>query len=659
MFSKLNFRNDSNIIYWTIISIVVLLGIYIRFKGLGKWPLALDEYYIIKSSENILQYGLPQFPNGGYYVRGVLMQYLIAPLLPLGVKAEFAGRIFPLISNIIAIPALYLIAKRVGNKLIATIAVIIFSLSIWEIEFARFARMYAPFQSLFLWYVYFALLDFENKNFQNFKWMLTLSAISIFVYEGSIFLVLLNFVPFVLLRKFNSKYFILSVFVFTLSVFFNQFNFRTLNSAPILPIEALNNSTVELFSSPIKIPKVLLLYSFNEEFFMFLTPLIILTTIFLTWLLIKNLNNKNFYSIFSLIFLSLCALFNQFGLFILSTLLFLFWNFLNDDFTTRKNLVFLTLIFSINLLYWFIFGITTTKWYVLFNDFSSYSLGGVTKRLLVGFFSYPDNYISLLTYIKTLPILTIFSFIFLIGFFIFLFFKPNNQKKFKFLSGVLIFMSIMATIPTLLYDETRYTFFLVPILLVLVLYSVHNLFGRIIIKTKILNLSFSFLVLVTFLISADFNLYHLKNIDKSDVNYRMIYNNNYKKHLYRRWDIKTPIEFVKKSLKKEDLIIINENSLEYYLPRVDYFNVDYMHEAFVALSVERGKKERWSASKLIYKNENLENLIINRKTTIWYLVFPENWLINSGFYDKYNEYLVYEGIDGLIKVFKFPQKISN
>jgi hypothetical protein len=134
----------------------------------------------------------------------------------------------------------------------------------------------------------------------------------------------------------------------------------------------------------------------------------------------------------------------------------------------------------------------------------------------------------------------------------------------------------------------------------------------------------------------------------------MIYkSNDYKKHLYRRWDIKTPTEYVKRHSEKEDIIMINENSMKYYLPHVDYFNFNYRHRAFVALSVERGTRETWSGAKLIYTNEALINLIENRKTTIWYLVYPEHWL--RDFYNIYENNLVYQGIDGMIKVFRFPK----
>ena len=261
------------------------------------------------------------------------MQYMITPLLLLGVKPEFAGRIIPLLSNLIAILPLYLITKRVSsNKLVAALAVVIFSFSIWEIEFARFARMYASFQAIFLWYIYFAIKDLEEKKFSHFKWLLFLSALSVFIYEGSIFLVLLNFLPFVLYRKINFKYLIGSILIFALSVFFDRFNLRSLNTAPIFPPDILNNISNQTFHSPIKLPQVLLPYSFTSGYFVLLTPAIIGITILLMWLIIKNLTSKNFYSVFSVIFLGVCAALNQFGLFLLAFLLFVFWHFVNSNF---------------------------------------------------------------------------------------------------------------------------------------------------------------------------------------------------------------------------------------------------------------------------------------------------------------------------------------
>ena len=547
-----NIKKDSALLYWIIISLSLIIGIYIRLKGLGTWPLALDEYYIVQSAENILRFDLPKFISGGYYDRGILMQYMIATLLSFGVKPEFAGRILPLLSNLIAIPALYLIAKKLGNQLMAVVAVVIFSFSIWEIEFARFARMYAPFQTIFLWYIYFVLKDLEHKKFSNFRWILILSSLSIFVYEGCIFIALLNFVPFIIYKKINYKYFIGCVLVFVLAIFMNEFNFRTLNSAPRFPAEYLTNIGHKGSIFPTKVPHVLLPYSFESGLFLFLTPVVIIVTIFFVWLIVKDLSIKNFYSIMSVIFLGTCAVLNQFGLFILMFLIFVFWHFVDSKFINKKNIIFLGLIFIINLIYWYVYGILSNEWFVLFDNFSSYRFWGITKRLFVAFFNFPDNFYSIVLYLKTLPVLTVFAGITLSIYFTYLLFNKDKNENTKFLSGVIIFMGLTATIPVLLYEETRYTFFLVPLLFIVVLYSVYFISGKLFTKQLFVNISFVSITLIVFILSRDFNYYHLINIDHQDVNYRMIYsNNNYKRHLYRRWDIITPIDYVKKNLGEE------------------------------------------------------------------------------------------------------------
>ena len=48
----LNNTNKTRIFY-TGLFVVVAIGIWLRLKGLGKWPLAVDEYYIVKSIEKL------------------------------------------------------------------------------------------------------------------------------------------------------------------------------------------------------------------------------------------------------------------------------------------------------------------------------------------------------------------------------------------------------------------------------------------------------------------------------------------------------------------------------------------------------------------------------------------------------------------------------
>ncbi len=54
---KSNIKNkyDRTFFYQALFVVILGIGIYARFKGLGKWPLAVDEYYIAKSVNNILE----------------------------------------------------------------------------------------------------------------------------------------------------------------------------------------------------------------------------------------------------------------------------------------------------------------------------------------------------------------------------------------------------------------------------------------------------------------------------------------------------------------------------------------------------------------------------------------------------------------------------
>ena len=60
-----------------VILIIVFTGILVRLVGLGTHPFSIDEYYLFKSINLIIEKGLPEFLCGGYYVRGILLQYIL------------------------------------------------------------------------------------------------------------------------------------------------------------------------------------------------------------------------------------------------------------------------------------------------------------------------------------------------------------------------------------------------------------------------------------------------------------------------------------------------------------------------------------------------------------------------------------------------------
>jgi hypothetical protein len=173
----------------------VAAGVLARFWGLGKWPLAIDEYYFARSVQNVLHFGIPQFPCGGLYVRGLLLQYATAGLQWAGLSAELAPRLIAAVSSLVALPAVYRIGRRLGGPETGLLAVAVLGLSVWEIEIGRFGRMYAPFQALFAWYVVFFLEYVIDRKGRALAPLLILSVLGLAVWEGGVFLVLTNFLP--------------------------------------------------------------------------------------------------------------------------------------------------------------------------------------------------------------------------------------------------------------------------------------------------------------------------------------------------------------------------------------------------------------------------------------------------------------------------------
>ena len=374
----LNSMQNDNIfknkyLYFSILTIAVLAGFYFRLKGLGKWPFALDEYYIIRSVQNILKHGLPQFDAGGYYSRGLIYQYMIVPLLLIGIKAEFAARIIPILANLIAIPPLYLLSKKLSGKTIAFTLVIIFSFSLWEIEFSRFARMYTLFQTVFVWYLYFLYKYLFEDNRKMINWLLGLSFISIFIYEASIFLVVLNFIVFLWnydkknfeiklsLLKDNILYLLISLLIFVIAYFYLSFDFRTLHTTNLLPPELsayFNNLPKE---TKFRLP-VVLLFTATTSLLGYL--FIVLTVIPGFWVGLKVARGREFdlYAKLSLVFLLFLTLLNLYGLLIIFTIFFLLMDWLKVPEIKSKDSLFVFLIIITSFLLQNIFAVFNHEW---------------------------------------------------------------------------------------------------------------------------------------------------------------------------------------------------------------------------------------------------------------------------------------------------------
>jgi hypothetical protein len=255
-------------VLWLIaVAAAVVAGIYFRFLGIGTWPFAYDEYYIFQATQFVRDSGLPAFPCGGYYARGLLLQYLAAPFLSLDLPPEGVIRSITVLSNLLLLPAVYLLGNRIGgtrlaagNRIggtrLAAVVTIVMCLSTWEIEMARFARMYAPFQTLFLWYCYHAYRLVEDQDWNRWKWLMLFSVLGPLVWEGGISLAVLNILVLMIVREdFRWVRGISAISVLILGRVFQSINFRHLGSQPQLTdtesVTSAIGGVVRLRESPI------------------------------------------------------------------------------------------------------------------------------------------------------------------------------------------------------------------------------------------------------------------------------------------------------------------------------------------------------------------------------------------------------------------------
>ena len=220
---------------------------WLRLYGLGRWDLAVDEYYLAKSIISVSEDGLPSFPGGGYYFRGLLQQYLTVPIFLVTGDIEWSVRILPVICNILALPAIYLIGLKLKGPKVALACLFLFGLSLWEVEFARFGRMYVPFQTLFLWQVYLTLVYIDSENEKPLMGIAATCFIAVLVYEGAIFSILSAF--FVLLvRKTETasivRYLIIFSLITCIFLLLEFIDFRQAASTSVLGIDETGKSAL-------------------------------------------------------------------------------------------------------------------------------------------------------------------------------------------------------------------------------------------------------------------------------------------------------------------------------------------------------------------------------------------------------------------------------
>lgn len=196
-----------------------VIGFSLRLPNLGSLGLWGDEGYTAIAVKAILEKGYPELPSGGIYFRSVPFLYTEALFAAWFGLNEYALRLFSVFCGMGAVFVAYVLGKRLFGPRIGCVFAALMVFSSWEIEFSRYARMYALFQFLYLASLYVFYRGFIENNTTHKVITFPIWLMTIAVQKLGITLLPLLVVPMLLDRGFKKKHVFLGISGVLLLVF--------------------------------------------------------------------------------------------------------------------------------------------------------------------------------------------------------------------------------------------------------------------------------------------------------------------------------------------------------------------------------------------------------------------------------------------------------
>jgi hypothetical protein len=601
-----------------IAAIAIGLGVWVRFKGFGVWPLAVDEYYIFRSVGFIVESGLPEYPCGGFYTRGLVYQYALAPLIIAGMPPESALRLITILSSLLVLPAVYLLTRSLApadaRKAAACAAVAVLALSAWEIEMARFGRMYAPFQAVFVWYLYHTWQLINRQELWRWRWLVGLSILGPFVWEGGVMLAVLNFLPMLLGRTYWRMPQLALAALPVLIAYISRGSFRHRSSIPAFPEEylALLEGGGESRLAGL-LGDVLLLAEQPVALRLAAVGLAILALV-AAGSILRQSRPGNPLAYLAVIATVVALALNQFVL--AAALLVGSWLLGWVDRHTLGEAGWRRLLW--------VGGLTTAGWVALLwarNPDALFTLDAI--RVLQPLYAFPDFKMAIVQpWFYTIPLWSALLTAGLIGSLAYV--GRADACASRGIRWLLLTILACATFVALAptpYRETRYSYFLYPALIVASIVGLSGLRTTIRTALRWPAATAPVAILLAFLATEDFQPRHLLTIDSYQANFRVGYPERLVAHYYERNDHKALGDFLREHAQPGDAIIITEVALQPYLPWLDYVYLWLGDERFGNQSCRRGTVERWSNVPLLFDEAAVKRALASRVSgSTWIVV---------------------------------------
>ena len=576
-----------------------VLGLYGRFKGIAAWPLGIDEFYISRSIDNVLRSGLPSFPCGGYYTRGMAFQYTVAALRLFGGTPEWAGRAVAGVSSLLVLPAVYLLGKRLRGGLVGGLvgglAVVILCVSLWEIEMARFARMYAPFQAVFAWYLVHLVRYAADRRPRSLHWLIGLSVLGVLTWEGGALLGLTNILAVLLIhergRRLSAAEWrrLAGLSLLLVGFYFATRDFRGFVDPPDAagavaePGSAHAINVLWAWAAPLPAHPTWGLG--------LLVPLMFCAG---AWRWIASWRDRWPAPLGLSLVLGAAAahcFMAAAGVLVLMLLLGL----LDVDRLRARPARYFWLALAAFLAYWTLI------------DLSSGPASALLERLI----GVPDVYDQVLRpWARTLPLLSLgmaAGLAYWCGVAIVERRSATDPVAVLLSVSILLLLAIGAT-PT---DrvETRYTFFLYPVFILLAVSAVASLVQRLAPRTRVSAAVTVAVTLALFGFTEDFGMRHLLEVDSGPVNFRVGMSRVLMDHYYPRNEIRGVADWLGGEVRGNDLVITGIPSLDEYYRHIDYFYLDQGDSRYETYVCADERTDRWTNHRVLYTAASLEPLV--------------------------------------------------
>ena len=605
-----------------IVGACVCAGVIVRFIGLGRWPLAIDEYYFEQSVQNILHFGLPHYACGGYYTRGLLLQYGAAALQLAGAAPELAPRAIAALSSLIGLPALYLIGRRVGGKSVALLAVGILAISVWEVEMARFGRMYAPFQALFLWYLVFFLAYTLDRQRRALLPMLTLSVLGVFVWEGGVFLALINLLPPFIrtpsgrLRRGDWLYLAGTALLILPVYWVATADFRTLGPEPALP---LNYQEIDVPSpSPLDagVMPVSTLQAHPLWLLGALLPLLV--SVYGAYRVVRMRLPPS--ATLGLLVALACALLQQFELAADIVLLLLLFSMLQWRVLVSREASAFYAAIGASALFWITYGLAT-------HDWVAEPISPLRTLMLLGyeFVRIPDLMREVgIPWARTDPVLGCAIVVLVACACARAIARPEqtaSAERVLLVLFICLLLAASASHPPR--HETRYVFFLYPLAILICLTMIAAGARAMAGASRYTVLAIALLCLGGFALTEDFQPEHLWNIDTAAVNFRVGLSEWQVRHYHPRSDLRGASDWLRGHVTADhDLVVSSFPGLDFYYTQEDSFFMEPADPRYEEWACDEGTRERWGNRPLVSSLAGLAALV-SPDRTVWLVIEPQ------------------------------------